>query len=115
MAAGWDEIAGRPVGYFGASTGAAAALVAAAQRPDTIRAVVSRGGRPDLAGEAFGILARGETDHTKSIGVGVDHGEGTLTDGARGPENGDAFHIQLSAIGFRLSASVNRQQFTVNS
>lgn len=37
------------VGYFGASTGAAAAIVAAAERPDLIRAVVSRGGRPDLA------------------------------------------------------------------
>lgn len=41
------------IGYFGASTGAAAALVAAAQRPDLIGAVVSRGGRPDLAGEAL--------------------------------------------------------------
>lgn len=40
-----------PVGYFGASTGAAAALVAAAGRDD-VRAVVSRGGRPDLAGPA---------------------------------------------------------------
>jgi len=39
------------VGYFGASTGAAAALVAAAHSPTTISAVVSRGGRPDLAGE----------------------------------------------------------------
>ena len=38
------------IGYFGASTGAAAALVAAANRPEKIRAVVSRGGRPDLAG-----------------------------------------------------------------
>ncbi|MFL6472730.1 MAG: dienelactone hydrolase family protein [Nitrososphaeraceae archaeon] len=38
------------VGYFGASTGAAAALVAAAERPNTINAIVSRGGRPDLAG-----------------------------------------------------------------
>jgi putative phosphoribosyl transferase len=38
-----------PVGYFGASTGAAAALVAAADRPEIVRAVVSRGGRPDLA------------------------------------------------------------------
>jgi putative phosphoribosyl transferase len=37
------------IGYFGASTGAAAALVAAAARPDVVRAVVSRGGRPDLA------------------------------------------------------------------
>lgn len=42
-----------PMGYFGASTGAAAALVAAADLPDTIRAVVSRGGRPDLAGAAL--------------------------------------------------------------
>jgi putative phosphoribosyl transferase len=39
------------VGYFGASTGAAAALVAAARLPDQVHAVVSRGGRPDLAGE----------------------------------------------------------------
>ncbi len=43
--------AGLPVGLFGASTGAAAALVAAAQRPGPVAAVVSRGGRPDLAGE----------------------------------------------------------------
>ena len=42
-----------PVGYFGASTGAAAALVAAAMEPTGVRAVVSRGGRPDLAGEAL--------------------------------------------------------------
>jgi pimeloyl-ACP methyl ester carboxylesterase len=39
-----------PLGYFGASTGAAAALVAAARHPDLVNAVVSRGGRPDLAG-----------------------------------------------------------------
>lgn len=43
---------GLPVGYFGASTGAAAALVAAADRPG-VRAIVSRGGRPDLAGDAL--------------------------------------------------------------
>jgi pimeloyl-ACP methyl ester carboxylesterase len=42
-----------PVGYFGASTGAAAALIAAALRPDGVAAVVSRGGRPDLAGPAL--------------------------------------------------------------
>jgi dienelactone hydrolase len=41
------------VGYFGASTGGGAALVAAAQRPETVKAVVSRGGRPDLAGAAL--------------------------------------------------------------
>ena len=39
-----------PFGYFGASTGAAAALVAAARHPGMVTAVVSRGGRPDLAG-----------------------------------------------------------------
>ena len=42
-----------PLGLFGASTGAAAALVAAAERPDRVAAVVSRGGRPDLAGDAL--------------------------------------------------------------
>jgi pimeloyl-ACP methyl ester carboxylesterase len=42
-----------PIGYFGASTGAAAALIAAAERPVIVRAVVSRGGRPDLAGSAL--------------------------------------------------------------
>jgi hypothetical protein len=41
------------VGYFGSSIGAAAALVAAAEVGETIRAVVSRGGRPDLAGDAL--------------------------------------------------------------
>jgi putative phosphoribosyl transferase len=41
------------VGYFGASTGAAAALIAAAQRPERVSAVVSRGGRPDLAEDAL--------------------------------------------------------------
>jgi putative phosphoribosyl transferase len=45
--------AGLPVGFFGASTGAAAALVAAAQLPNQIAAIVSRGGRPDLAGPAL--------------------------------------------------------------
>ena len=46
-----------PIGYFGASTGAAAALVAGAAHPE-VRAVVSRGGRPDLAGAALGhVLA----------------------------------------------------------
>ena len=43
------ETRGLPIGYFGASTGAAAALVAAAQRPAMVAAIVSRGGRPDLA------------------------------------------------------------------
>jgi dienelactone hydrolase len=57
-----------PIGYFGASTGAAAALVAAAARPEQVRAVVSRGGRPDLAGPHLGdvraptLLIVGERD-----------------------------------------------------
>jgi len=41
------------IGYFGASTGGGAALVAGAERPEAVKAVVSRGGRPDLAGEAL--------------------------------------------------------------
>ncbi len=45
-----------PLHLFGASTGAAAALVASARRPQTVRSVVSRGGRPDLAGEALAAV-----------------------------------------------------------
>ncbi|ESA36649.1 family transcriptional regulator [Leptolyngbya sp. Heron Island J] len=41
------------IGYFGASTGSAAALIAAAEKPDMISVIVSRGGRPDLAGTAL--------------------------------------------------------------
>jgi len=47
------DTAGLGVGYFGASTGAAAALVAAALRPTSVQAIVSRGGRPDLAGNSL--------------------------------------------------------------
>jgi putative phosphoribosyl transferase len=46
-----------PVGLFGASTGAGAALITAVARPDQVRAVVSRGGRPDLADEAIPAVA----------------------------------------------------------
>lgn len=62
------QTAGLPLGLFGASTGAAAALVAAAGRPDDVLAVVSRGGRPDLAGpmlsrvRAATLLVVGEAD-----------------------------------------------------
>lgn len=51
------QTAGLAVGYFGASTGGGAALVAAAEQPGRIAAVVSRGGRPDLAGEALARVA----------------------------------------------------------
>ncbi|MCP3102565.1 dienelactone hydrolase family protein [Myxococcus sp. K15C18031901] len=52
-ARGLPEVEGLPLGLFGSSTGAAAALVAAALRPEQVGAVVSRGGRPDLAGPAL--------------------------------------------------------------
>ncbi|RIX27401.1 dienelactone hydrolase family protein [Sphingomonas edaphi] len=52
-AANQAELRALPVGLFGASTGAGAALLAAAQMPEAIKAVVSRGGRPDLAGHAL--------------------------------------------------------------
>ena len=48
-----EDVAGMSIGYFGASTGGGAALVAAAALGDKIGAVVSRGGRPDLAGTAL--------------------------------------------------------------
>jgi putative phosphoribosyl transferase len=57
-----DWLAQRPqtanlaLGYFGASTGAAAALAAAARRADWVHAIVSRGGRPDLAGEVLSVV-----------------------------------------------------------
>lgn len=50
------DMNGTRLGYFGASTGAAAALVAAAELQDEIGAVVSRGGRPDLAGDSLGLV-----------------------------------------------------------
>ncbi|GHF53066.1 dienelactone hydrolase [Amycolatopsis bartoniae] len=62
--------AGSGVGFFGASTGAGVALLAAAERPAAVRAVVSRGGRPDLAGGALTrvqaptLLIAGERDET---------------------------------------------------
>ena len=48
-----DDTSALPLALFGASTGAAAALVTAADRPEQVRLVISRGGRPDLAGDAL--------------------------------------------------------------
>lgn len=63
-----------PIGLFGASTGAAAALVVASRLPESIGAVVSRGGRPDLAGEALGrinaptlLIVGGEDVHVLAL------------------------------------------------
>jgi len=50
------RVRGHDIGLFGASTGAAAALMTAAQRPETVKAVVSRGGRPDLAGSDASLV-----------------------------------------------------------
>jgi dienelactone hydrolase len=64
-----DDVGALPVGCFGASTGAAAALIAAARRAGRVAAVVSRGGRPDLAGDALAavraptLLIVGGEDH----------------------------------------------------
>jgi putative phosphoribosyl transferase len=54
--AGQPSLAGIPLGLFGASTGAAAALVAAVMAPERVGAVVSRGGRPDLASDALDLV-----------------------------------------------------------
>ncbi len=51
-----SEAAELPLGVFGVSTGAAAALRVAAERPEQVQAVVSRGGRPDLAGESLHLV-----------------------------------------------------------
>jgi putative phosphoribosyl transferase len=51
-----ETTSGRGIGLFGASTGAAAALITAAARPVWVQAVVSRGGRPDLAGDALRLV-----------------------------------------------------------
>jgi putative phosphoribosyl transferase len=65
----YPDTQGLNIGYFGASTGAAAALIAAAQHPKQVDAVVSRGGRSDLAGPALGqvcapvLLIVGGDDH----------------------------------------------------
>lgn len=55
---GLPEVGGLPIGYFGASTGAAAALRSAADLDGLVSAVVSRGGRPDLAGDALARVSQ---------------------------------------------------------
>jgi dienelactone hydrolase len=56
-----SDIKNLSIGYFGASTGAGAALVAASERPGLVKAIVSRGGRPDLAGEDALSLVKAPT------------------------------------------------------
>jgi pimeloyl-ACP methyl ester carboxylesterase len=71
---------GLPVGLFGASTGAASALRVAAAMPQSVRAVVSRGGRPDLAGDK--VLARVHAPTLLLVG-GDDYGVIELNEAAR--------------------------------
>jgi pimeloyl-ACP methyl ester carboxylesterase len=66
-----DPFKGVPIGYFGASTGSAAALIAAARLGERVAAVVSRGGRPDLAGP---VVLASLTVPTLLIVGGADHG-----------------------------------------
>lgn len=75
-----------PLGLFGASTGAAAALVAAARLPERIEAVVSRGGRPDLAGAALQQVRA----PTLLIVGGADHGVIELNEQALARLRGDS-------------------------
>ena len=75
-----------PIGLFGASTGAAAAIVAATRRPDLVRSVVSRGGRPDLAGEALAKL----TTPTLLIVGGYDDAVLVLNEQAKAKMTGEA-------------------------
>ena len=83
-----DDAAGRlaPMGLFGASTGAAAALVTAAELGSRIGAVVSRGGRPDLAGDALEKVV----SPTLLIVGGADHGVIELNQYALGRLKGHA-------------------------
>lgn len=82
--AGAGPVSGLPAGLFGASTGAAAALVAATARP-AVRAVVSRGGRPDLAGDALPLV----TAPTLLIVGGHDAQVLTLNEDAAGRLGGE--------------------------
>lgn len=77
-AADVPALASLPLGCFGASTGAAAALVAAAQWPQSVRAVVSRGGRPDLAGPLLASVRA----PTLLIAGGLDHAVVALNEAA---------------------------------
>jgi putative phosphoribosyl transferase len=77
---GDERTHGLPIGLFGASTGAASALRVAARRPDDVRAVVSRGGRPDLAGAHALAAVRAPT---LLIVGGADAGVVELNEAAR--------------------------------
>lgn len=87
-----DDLPALAVGCFGASTGAAAALIAAAERPEIVRAVVSRGGRPDLAGAALANV----TAPTLLIVGGDDEPVIELNESARSRMR--AAHVELTIV-----------------
>ena len=89
---GRADVMALPIGYFGASTGAAAALIAAAERPAVVRAVVSRGGRPDLAGPSL----RRATAPTLLIVGGDD--EPVIDLNAEAKAEMDRAHVELRII-----------------
>ena len=80
-----------PIGVFGASTGAAAALVTATERPNLVKSVVSRGGRPDLAGDA---LTRVKAPTLMIVG-GYDDAVQTLNEQAKARMKGE---VQLKIV-----------------
>lgn len=93
-----DWLQGRPdlrplsIGSFGASTGAAAALIAAAERPTVVHAVVSRGGRPDLAGAA---LAKVKAPTLLIVGG---HDEPVIALNEEAKANMRAAHVELNIV-----------------
>jgi len=78
------EATGLQIGHFGASTGAGAALVAAAELPRVVRAVVSRGGRPDLAGGGSNSTDGGRRRSGSAGPESQGHGEDALREGIEG-------------------------------
>jgi putative phosphoribosyl transferase len=80
------SLAALPLGLFGASTGAAAALVAAAARPERVFAVVSRGGRPDLAGASRARVGGADAEvlalNRRALGPLTDQSELVVVPGA---------------------------------
>jgi pimeloyl-ACP methyl ester carboxylesterase len=90
-AGGEPDISELPIACFGASTGAAAALIAAAGRPDVVRAVISRGGRPDLAGNALPLL------HAPTLLI-VGGADAVVVDLNRRAMRGMPGHVELEIV-----------------
>src|SRR4051794_18032912 len=85
------------IGFFGSSTGGGAALVAAAKLPECVGAVVSRGGRPDLAGDAFPNVESSDVAHRRRLRRCCDRSErnGSSSNALRS-EAGDCSRVDTS-------------------